>query len=307
MGMKRRQFLTQAAAGASTLFLGTGIALAEAPARVKHDPFEQVALGKTGIKLSRVGIGTGMRGGMRESNQTRLGEAGLHQLLRNSFDRGVNFIDSADLYGSHPYILPALEGIPREDYVVCSKIWFRDGGIPETERPPADVVVERFLKEMKTSYIDLLLMHCVRSPGWRTELSDDMERLAKLKKRGLIRAHGCSFHTLESLAESVNEPWCESVHARINPYAASMDVKTEEEVPKVANILRQLRAQGQGVVGMKIIGEGRFRNSDERRNTSIAYAFNSGCTDCVIVGFERETEIDDFAERTRKAPVEQAA
>jgi len=304
MGMKRREFMARSAAGA--LFLGTGVALAEPPAVVKHDPFEQVALGKTGIQLSHVGIGTGMRGGMRESNQTRLGEEGLHQLLRDSFDRGINFIDSADLYGSHSYIIPALKDIPREDYVICSKIWFRDGGIPEEERPPADVVVERFLKELNTDYIDLLLMHCVVSKDWRTELSDDMERLAKMKERGMIRAHGCSFHSLVALEGAMDEPWVDSVHARINPYAVKMDVKEPGQVPKVAHVLQTLRKQGKGVVGMKIIGEGTFRNDDDRRNTSIAYAFNSGCTDCMIVGFEKKEEIDDFAARTRRAPVEAA-
>jgi aryl-alcohol dehydrogenase-like predicted oxidoreductase len=305
MTRKRREFLTKTALYTSGLWLGTQLRPAAA-APVKHDPYEMVELGKTGIKVSKLGMGTGMRGWMRASNQTRLGEEKLLALFRNGYERGINFIDSADLYGTHPYIIPALKDYPRESYAIVTKIWFRENGLHENERPPATEMVERFLKEMQTDHIDLVLMHCLTSAQWRTELSDYMEGLADMKKRGLIRAHGCSCHSFEALSECVNEPWVDSVHARINPYAVKMDVNTPEEVPKVANVLKTLRSQGKGVVGMKIIGEGQFGSDEERRDTSISYAFNSGCVDTMIVGFEKPEEIDDFESRVKRAPVEAA-
>ena len=304
MNMKRREFLSKSAMGVGGLWLGAQLRSAAAP--VKHDPYEVVELGSTGIKVSKVGLGTGMRGWMRASNQTRLGEEKFTELLRNAYERGVRLIDSADLYGSHPYIVPALKDYPRESYAIVTKIWFRDNGIPEKERLSATEMVERFLRELQTDHIDLVLMHCLTSPNWRTERSDYMSDLADLKKRGLIRAHGCSCHSLEALTETTNEPWVDSVHSRINPYAVKMDVKTPEEVPKVANVLKTLRSQGKGVVGMKIIGEGQFRDDEERRDTSISYAFNAGCVDTMIVGFEKPAEMDDFESRVKRAPVETA-
>src|SRR4029434_6222118 len=113
-------------------------------------------------------------------------------------------------------MLPALKGIPRADYGIITKIWFRDGGIPEKERPDADVVVNRFLKELGTDYIDLLLLHCVTSAKWPTELSRQMEILDKFKQKGIIRAHGVSCHSVEALEAAAAEPWVDSVHARIN-------------------------------------------------------------------------------------------
>jgi len=104
------------------------------------------------------------------------------------------------------------------------------------------VVVARFLKELRTDYLDLLLLHCVTSPDWPGELRRQMEILTKLKAQGKIRALGVSCHFLMALEAAVNEPWVESVHARINPYGMSMDDKPEKVVP----VLKKLHAAGKG-------------------------------------------------------------
>ncbi|MBW7991353.1 MAG: aldo/keto reductase [Planctomycetes bacterium] len=305
MEMKRREFLARSIAGMGGVLLGTGTLHAARQKTTKHDPYELVTLGKTNIKASRVGLGTGMRGGNRESNHTRMGEEKFNALAMGCYERGVRLFDVADLYGTHPFLAGALKNMRREDYVIASKIWFRSGGIPESERPNPDVVVERFLKELKTDYVDLILFHCVTSNKWPEEMGDQMEILAKLKKKGMVRAHGLSCHSVAALEMCVKEPWVDSVHARINPYAVSMDVKTVEEVPKVGAVLKAIRRQGKAVIGMKIIGEGRFGKSSEKRDESIKYALESGCVDAMVVGFEKVEEVDDFAVRARKVSVGQ--
>jgi aryl-alcohol dehydrogenase-like predicted oxidoreductase len=297
--MKRREFLVRSIAGMGGLLLGPGYISNAAQKSENFDPFGRVQLGKTKIVVSRVGFGTGMRGSNRQSNQTRLGKEVFEGLLRASYERGVRLFDAADLYGTHPYIAEALKKMPRKDYAIFSKIWWRRGGIPEQERPDADVVVERFLKELNTDYIDLVLLHCVSSEKWPDELSKQMEIMDKLKKKGLIRAHGVSCHSLAALQACVNEPWVDSVHARINAYGASMDSPPE----KVAPVLKALHDAGKGVVGMKLIGEGRFRDSDEKRDESVRYVLGLGCVDAMVVGFEKIEEVDDFAARVRKVAV----
>jgi len=262
----------------------------------KYDPFEIVSLGKTGIKASRISLGTGYKGWKRSSNQTRLGKEKFERLIRESYERGVRMFDMADLYGSHPYLTPALKGIPRSEYVILSKIWFRPRGLPEDERPNADIVVQRFLKELKTDYIDIVLLHCTVSPNWPKEQERYLETLAKLKEKGIIRAHGVSCHTLEALNAAANESWVDSVNARINPYGVSMDGPPEKVVP----ILKKIHQSGKGVVGMKIVGEGKFRNDMEKLNNSIQFVLNLGCVDVMTVGFEKIEELDDFAERVRQ-------
>jgi len=240
-----------------------------------------------------------MKGGNRESNQTRLGKEKFEELIHGSYDRGVRVFDLADLYGTHPYVIPALKDIPRDDYLIISKIWFKSGGIPEKERPDADVVIPRFLKELGTDHIDLVLLHCVTSAKWPEELSKQMEILQRFKEKGAIRAHGVSCHSVEALEAAAAEPWVDSVHARINPYGMSMDNPHE----KVPDSLKRIHDAGKGVVGMKIIGEGRLRNDPEKRQESIQYVLGLGCVDILNVGFEKLEEIDDFSAGVRKVQV----
>jgi len=303
MNMKRREFLARSIVGAGGLLLGGKFPVAAEKYPGMYNPYERVPLGKTKIKVSRVGLGTGMRGGSRQSNHTRMGKEKFDALARGCYERGIRLFDVADLYGTHPFLAGALKKMKRKDYVISSKIWWRGGGIPEKERPSTDIVVERFLKELNTDYIDLILLHCVTSEKWPNELDKQMESLARLKKKGLVRAHGVSCHSLGALQACVKESWVDSVHVRFNPYAVKMDVKKTEDIPKVEVALKAMRRQGKAVIGMKIIGEGTFRDSDEKRNKSIRYALKSGCLNAMVVGFEKVNEIDDFAARVRQVPV----
>jgi aryl-alcohol dehydrogenase-like predicted oxidoreductase len=301
MKLPRRTFLKQSALGAGALLLGAEFAEAKTP---YFDPYERLTLGETGLKVSRLCLGTGMKGSKRQSNQTRLGKEKFSELIRGAYDRGIRVYDLADLYGSHPYIVPALKGVPRDKYILVSKIWFRPGNaIPEPERPDADVVVHRFLKEIGTDYIDLVLLHCCTAVSWDTDLKKQMEIMDKLKQKGVIRAHGVSCHSMEALETAAVEPWVDSVHLRINPYGMSMDGPVEKVVP----IIKKIHGANKGVIGMKIVGEGRLRNDPEKRQESIKFALQSGIVDVLNVGFESLAEIDDFAAMVKKVPRQSVA
>lgn len=300
--MKRREFIKKSALGAGGVLAGVGLSRAVEAKSATYDPYEAVPLGKTGLKVSRFCLGTGVHGGNRQSNATRMGKEKFEALIRGAHERGIGMYDLADLYGTHPYLLPALKGIPRDKLTIVSKIWFRSGGIPDQERPDADVVINRFLKEIGTDYIDLVLLHCVESGDWPQELRKQMDIMEQLKQKGVIRAHGVSCHTIPALKAAAAEPWVDSVHARINPYQMTMDGPPES----VAPILQQLHHAGKGVVGMKIIGEGRLRHDPEKRAASARYVLGLGCVDVLNVGFEKVEEIDDFAETVRKVPRVQA-
>lgn len=301
MQLRRREFIHRTALGVGGLVVAAPAALrAERtvpPAR--FDPYALVPLGRTPLKVSRFCLGTGMRGGNRESNHTRMGKQAFETLVRESFDRGTRLFDLADLYGTHPFVIPALKGIARDRYQIVTKIWFMSGSLPEPERPDPDVVIPRFLKELHTDYIDLVLLHCVMSADWPRELRRQMDMLSRMKEQGYVRALGVSCHSLAALRAAAREPWVESVHARINPYGMSMDGPPEQ----VAPVLRDIHAAGKGVVGMKIMGEGRLRNDDERRDASVKYALTLGCVDVLNVGCESVAEVDDLAARVRRVEV----
>lgn len=252
-----------------------------------RSPTEQVTLGKTGIKASFVGIGTGMRGWMRQSNHTRMGKEAFIALIRHAYDNGITFFDTADLYGTHPFLRDALKGIPREKIVIQSKIWFGPMGLPE---PVTDArrALDRFRQELGTDYIDIMLLHCTTSPTWTDDLRPMLDALEEARQKKVIRAHGTSCHSLPALKTSQASPWVQVQLARINHRGTAMDGKPEE----IAELLRQMRSAGKGVIGMKIFGEGRFLTPQEREE-SLRFVVAQRCVDNFIIGFEKPEQIDE--------------
>ena len=297
MSMDRRKFLGATLAGAGSLVLG------HASAQGEPDPFQLRPLGETGLRVSLIGAGTGMRGWNRQSNQTRLGEVAFEGLLKGAFERGINLYDCADLYGTHPYIASAFAGLPREEYVVATKIWTGNRGLQEAERPGADVLVDRFRQELDTDYIDLVLLHCMTAPDWTDQQKRGMDLLSDLKSKGIVRAHGVSVHSLDAMRAAGESDWVDSVNVRINAYGNRMD---NPDPAEVISAITGLRDAGKGVVGMKLIGEGDFRNEPDRIDASVSVALEEAAVDTMVVGFEKLEEIDDFAERVRKALLKQA-
>lgn len=299
MTIGRRQFLKSSLVGIGSVAVGckpNPESLQQAPTH--FDPGERVLLGKTGLKVSRVGIGTGVRAYNRQSIVTRAGQEQFTALVRACLDRGITLIDGADLYGTHPFLAEALKDVPRRDYTLVTKIWYLPSGLPEPERPDADVAVERFLKELNTDTIDILQIHCMTAPNWIDQMETQMAILENLKKKGVIRTHGVSCHSLAALDAAAQHPWVDCIHARINPYGQSMDDTPEKVVP----VLQKAHANGKGVIGMKIIGEGRFRNNEQQLNHAIDFALNADYVDAMVVGFEKVDEIKDLVARVENTP-----
>jgi aryl-alcohol dehydrogenase-like predicted oxidoreductase len=263
-----------------------GVADAQSKPLVRS-PVEQVALGKTGIKTSFVGIGTGVRGWMRQSNHTRMGKEAFIALIRHAYDSGITFFDTADLYGTHPFLRDALKGIPREKIVIQSKIWFAPMGLPG---PVTDAksALDRFRQELGTDYIDIVLLHCTTSPTWTDDLRAMRDALEETRQKKIIRAHGTSCHSLPALKAAQASSWVQVQLARINHRGTAMDGSPAE----IAELLRQMRAAGKGVVGMKIFGEGRFLTPQEREE-SLRFVLAQRCVDNFVIGFEKREQIDE--------------
>lgn len=280
-GFNRRQFL-RSTAGATLALGSVGSAQAakgkQAGAKGRK-PTDLVPIGKTGLTMSRLGMGTGTRGWNRRSRQTDLGFAGLVRLIRHAYDSGIRFFDMADLYGSHVYMREALRSIPRDKITLQTKIWWRWGETPKT-------VVDRFRHELATDYIDIVLLHCVNKPDWEKDLTEHMDMLSELKAKKQVRAIGTSCHSISALEATAKSSWAQTVLARINPKGVKMDGPPEKVVPA----LEQLGKAGKGVVGMKIYGEGKIVDA---REESLRYVLGLGCVDGFVIGFESPGQIDD--------------
>lgn len=237
-------------------------------------------------------MGTGFSGYNRSSNITRAGMA--ESVIKAAYERGIRFFDCADSYGTHPFTAAALKGIPRDKYILGSKIWLSQGGIPEPERPDANLVIDRFRKELNTDYIDLVQIHCMTDPKWTDQHKKQMDILHNLKAKGIIKAHGVSVHSLEAMKAALESSWVDIIHVRVNPYGESMDSK---DPSVVLPLIEQLHKSGKGVIGMKLIGNGKFRNDPEKIDESLKYVMGLGTVDMIIIGFEKPEQIDDYISR----------
>ena len=288
--MRRREFIRRGACGAGAAWLASR-ALARnvlaMPLAQKFSASDTVTIGKTGIKTSRLAMGTGTVGSGHHSNQTALGVAGLSALLLNGYDHGLRFFDAADSYGSHPHVAEALKHVPRDKVTVLSKTWARD---PATARADLD----RFRKELGTDYLDICLMHCLTENDWTERYKGVMDVFSEAKEKGIIRAHGCSCHSIEALRAAAKSPWVEVDLVRMNPIGSHMDADPDT----VASVVREMKAAGKGIIGMKILGQGDMRT---RQNDALKFALSLGLLDAFTIGAESKAEQEYLIKRIETA------
>lgn len=281
--MNRRHFLRNAAAGT--------IALQSFPhhlfaGETKKHATDRIKLGPRGVETSRLAMGTGTDGVGGSSNQTRkLGMTGLANLFDAAYDQGVTFWDSADQYGTHPHVKEALKRVKRERVTILSKTH------ASTEKEMrADL--DRFRRELGTDYIDILLLHCMMDDDWPDRKKGAMAVISEAQEKGIVRTHGTSCHTLGALKAAAANPWVEVDLARINAAQKQMDA----DPATVISVLKQMKAAGKGVIGMKILGAGALRN---RVDESLQFALSLDCVDCFTIGSESRAEMEDLL---RKIP-----
>ena len=251
---------------------------------------DQVALGNSGLTVSRIAMGTGTTGGNGASNQTRLGMDQFVKLARHAYQRGINFYDMADMYGSMPYVGNAIKDLPREKMILLTKMWTHDDGSDRIE--PVEKVLDRFRSEAGTEYFDILLMHCIMRGNWNETRKYYMDAFAKAKQDGIVKAVGISCHNIDALAEAAVNPWVDVIMARINPFGTAMDGSPDA----VKGLLETAKNNGKGIIGMKIFGEGKHV-TDEERQRSIEFALTEGNIHCMTLGLESEAQMDDAITR----------
>jgi aryl-alcohol dehydrogenase-like predicted oxidoreductase len=295
----RRDFVTTLAAGTGTVILGrNAFPVPGASEAVNTDPFQLVTLGNTGIKTTLLGMGTGVNAINGSAAIIRAGADAAHAVIRKAYDKGIRYFDCADSYGTHPYVRDALKGIPRESYTLTTKIWLGQGGIPGTERPDANIVIDRFRKELATDYLDIVQIHYQSSAKWPDMHKKQMDILEDLKAKKIIRAHGVSVHSSDAMEAAIASPWVDVVHVRINPFGVNMDQK---DPAIVVSQIEKLHKSGKGVIGMKVLGNGAFKNDSAKIDESIRYVLGLGTVNMIIIGFETPDQIDNCTERVIKA------
>jgi predicted aldo/keto reductase-like oxidoreductase len=184
-------------------------------------------------------------------------------------------------------VAEALKHVPRDKVTVLTKTFSRD---PKEARADLD----RFRRELGTDYLDICLIHCVTEADWTDRYRGVLDVLSEAKEKGVIRAHGCSCHTIEALRAAAKSPWVEVDLARLNPVGAIMD----SDPATVIGVLKEMKASGKAVIGMKILGQGALRN---RQDEGIKFALSNGVLDAFTIGAESKQEQEDLIHRIAAA------
>jgi predicted aldo/keto reductase-like oxidoreductase len=293
--LNRRQFIERSAVAASGLLFTSCSSLRSPPAVAKRTAADQVRLGNTNLRLSRLGFGTGSDSG---NVQHALGQEGFDRLIRYAYDQGITYFDCAQSYRTFEWLGGAIKGLPREKVFIQSKI----SGKPE------DVLeaIDHHRKVFDTDYIDSMLIHCMVKDGWTDEFKRIMDGFNEAKEKKWILAKGVSCHSLPALRAATASDWTEVHLVRLNPQAKHIDGieqtwnKPGHDLSPVLTEVRTMRAKGRGVIAMKIIGNGEFIRPEDR-DMSIRYAMSRPELDAIVIGFKSKEEIDEAISRVNRA------
>ncbi len=286
----RRDFLKQTLA--ASLLAGSAPLIIPAAKVAKRSATDWVTLGNSGVKVTRLAFGTGTHGG---KVQRDLGQEDFTRLVRHAYDRGIRFFETAESYRGMPEMLSiALKGIPRDTYRLMTKLRSSEA----TDLPTA---VDRLRKQLNTEYIDIVLLHCVRTRDWAEEFKPIRDTFSEGKAKKQLLAHGASCHGTLPLSAFPGQKWLDVALMRVNNDGVKMDTlrgddREKGDVPKITATIGQVHAQGTGVIGMKIMGEGRF-TAAEQRDASLKFVMNLGTVDAVTIGYKSTAEIDEAMER----------
>jgi len=295
--LNRRDFLQRSLTATGALALGAGGVWDTAEAAVgKRTAVDQVALGQTGIKISRLGMGTGSNSGQVQQD---LGREGFNSLVKYAYDQGITYFDCSQSYRTFEWRSGAIKGLPREKVFVLSKI----PGQPENVLE----VIDHHRKVFNTDYVDAMLIHCMVKEGWTEQWKRIMDSFNEAKAKGWIRSKGVSCHSVPALRDATANPWAEVHLVRVNPQGRRIDGPEEsvwnDNVHDVAPVVQQLKAmkaKGRGTIGMKIIGNGEFTSAEDREK-SIRFAMSLRELDAVVIGFKSRAEIDEAIKRMNSA------
>jgi predicted aldo/keto reductase-like oxidoreductase len=301
-GLNRRQFIRN-----STLLAGTALLSSWALPGVrsavdqagKRTAADQVTLGKTGIKLSRLGFGAGSNNG---HIQTALGQDDFNKLIHYAYDQGITYFDTSETYATFPWIGNAIKGLPREKLFIQSKIH----GKPED----ALATIDNHRKTFNTDYIDSMLVHCMTRDAWTDEWKRIMDGFNEAKEKKWIRAKGVSCHSLPALHAATASNWTEVHLVRVNPQGIYTDGEVADwssnihhDISPVMQEIKTMHAKGHGVIGMKIFGAGTFTGAADREK-SIRFAMACKEIDAIVIGFTSTQQIDEAIERMNRALAE---
>lgn len=255
-----------------------------------------VTLGNSDIKVTRLALGTGSLSGQVQRD---LGQDQFTRLVRYAYDRGIRFFETAESYHEmHKMLGIALQGIPRDSYRLMSKVTTRPGVDPQEK-------IDELRKLANTDYFDIMLLHWQHVASWPTDSLRWQEGIQEAQAKKIVLGRGASVHGLPALRQVPNTKWLQVAMIRMNQKGVAMDAEDYAtaglgNVSEVVSHVKQARNEGMGVISMKLVGEGSFKDREDRK-AAMKYAFRNAGVNSVTVGYKNNAEIDEAIENLNLA------
>lgn len=236
---------------------------------------KKVILGNTGIEVSRLCFGSLTMTPFQANLSLK---EGAH-LIEYAFERGINFLDTAEIYENYHYIKEALKGIKREDFVIATKSY-------AYTKEMAEESLKLALKELNTDYIDIFLLHEQESIHTVRGHFEAVEYFLRAKEKGLIRAFGISTHNVAGAKAAKEVKEIELIHPIVNKEGLGIG---DGNITDMLLELKKVNELGKGIYAMKPLGGGHLIKSIEE---SFNFVRDIPFIDSIAIGMQSTKEID---------------
>lgn len=231
-------------------------------------------LGKTGIRVSAICFGALTMGPLQANfSPERAGE-----VIAYAFDRGINFVDCAQLYRVYDHVREALRKTKRDDVVICSKSY------AYTKQMAVDAV-EEARKKLDRDVIDIFMLHEQESIHTFRGHREALDALFEMKAKGVIRAVGSSMHHVAAV-EAAPRVGLDVIHPLLNVDGWGIVDGNREQME---NAVRNAVDSGIGVFTMKAFGGG---NLHHKAKECLRYVISLPGISSTAIGMQSEDEVD---------------
>lgn len=236
---------------------------------------ERVKLGKTDIEVSRLCFGSLTMTPFQANLSIDQGA----YLIEYAYDKGINFLDTAEIYDNYEYIAKALKGIRREDYVLASKTY-------AYTKDMARDSLEKALKDIGTDYIDIFLLHEQESVHTVKGHYEAIEYFLQAKEEGKIREFGISTHRIAGVEAAKVYDEINIVHPIVNKMGIGIN---DGSIEDMLIALKDLHDRGKAIYAMKPLGGGHLIKDFEE---AFNFVKNLPFVDSIAIGMQSTDEID---------------
>ena len=236
---------------------------------------EIVKLGRTDIEVSRLCFGSLTMTPFQANLSIKEGA----YLIEYAYEKGINFLDTAEIYENYGYIKEALKGIEREKYTIATKCYAYSEEMARNS-------LELALKELGTDYIDIFLLHEQESVHTIRGHYDAIEYFLKAKEQGKIRAIGISTHKVAGAKGFKEYDELDIIHPIVNKNGIGIHDGTIDDM---LMILKDLKAEARGIYAMKPLGGGHLIKEAEN---AFNFVKSLSFIDSIAIGMQSVDEID---------------